>query len=119
MTERPPAIPSLQHPEDRRRYATCVCDKPIKTSAFGWVHQVNSWVSLGSCERARPKVSVPVVGPRLLPTDGDVHVWLDTGSGFGYARRATVDQLALNPSLDDGEGETAIYDLALPEPSDD
>jgi hypothetical protein len=67
----------------------------------------------------RPPAIVPVVGPRPLPADGDVDVWMDTGSGFGYARRATVDQLALNPSSDDGEGEAAIYDLTLPESSDD
>lgn len=53
--------------------------------------------------------SVPVVGPRELPKDGPVRVWIDGGSGPGH--KIEVRPADLAPSeLDDGRGPTAIYD---------
>lgn len=56
--------------------------------------------------------SVLVVGPRELPRNGQVEVWIDAGSGAGYETMVPSDLLALS-SLDDGEGVSAIYELRV------
>lgn len=54
--------------------------------------------------------SVLTVGPRDLPPGGQVPVWIDTGSGPGFARLVSVNQLTL-ADIDDGAGDSAIYNL--------
>lgn len=49
------AIPPLRYTDETRRRATCVCGQRIKDSGFGWVHEANAWVRLGSCRNAQPK----------------------------------------------------------------
>lgn len=60
---------------------------------------------------------IPVVGPRVLPTDGMAEVWIDGGSGAGYVRRVPAKRLVLDPA-DDGVGHGATYLLQRPVPSD-
>jgi hypothetical protein len=57
-------------------------------------------------------VSWPIltVGPRELPTEGKVRVWIDIGSGPGYMRDVPVDRLTLAEG-DDGQGKSAVYRL--------
>ncbi|MEU4164851.1 hypothetical protein [Actinoplanes sp. NPDC026670] len=50
------------------------------------------------------------VGPRNLPANGLVRVWIDIGSGPGYMREVRCDQLTLADE-DDGEGDSAVYRL--------
>jgi hypothetical protein len=57
--------------------------------------------------------SIPTVGPRHLPADGWARVWIDTGSGPGCEQYVRCDRLTL-AEIDDGEGDSAIYDLHLP-----
>lgn len=64
----------------------------------------------------RSRRAVLTVGPRRLPTDGWVNVWIDTGSGPGYVRQVCSDRLTL-ADADDGAGESAIYHLH-PAPAD-
>jgi hypothetical protein len=54
--------------------------------------------------------SILTVGPRPLPANGMVPVWIDTGSGPGYERQVHVDQLFLAAD-DDGQGDSAVYEL--------
>lgn len=57
-------------------------------------------------------MEVQVVGPRPLPADGPVRVWVDSGSGWGHNIEVAREYLVLSRS-DDGQGSTAIYDLAV------
>jgi hypothetical protein len=52
-----------------------------------------------------------VVGPRELDNEW-VEVWLDTGAGPGFVTRVPANRLTL-ASIDDGNGEDAIYRLRL------
>ncbi|MGX7669968.1 hypothetical protein [Plantactinospora sp. DSM 117369] len=53
-----------------------------------------------------------VVGPRELPADGRVRVWVDSGSGSGQNIEVCAEHLMLSVR-DTGEGSTAIYDLRV------
>lgn len=52
------------------------------------------------------------VGPRELPDDGMVRVWVDHGSGAGHEITVPVRHLVL-AELDNGSGTTAIYALGV------
>lgn len=53
---------------------------------------------------------IVVVGPRKLPRDGRVRVWMDSGSGGGSHIDVLPQHLALAES-DSGEGTVALYNL--------
>ncbi|BEL06411.1 hypothetical protein Q0Z83_046020 [Actinoplanes sichuanensis] len=59
--------------------------------------------------------SILVVGPRDLPADGLVSVWIDSGSGPGYTRQVRATDLSLSSKHDDGRDDDAIYALTLAE----
>ncbi|MBO3736957.1 hypothetical protein [Actinoplanes flavus] len=54
--------------------------------------------------------SILVTGPRELPPAGPVTVWIDAGSGPGYARQVWASDLTVS-ELDDGQGTSAVYAL--------
>ncbi|MFY1670850.1 hypothetical protein ACN27G_12910 [Plantactinospora sp. WMMB334] len=55
---------------------------------------------------------VMVVGPRTLPADGPVKVWIDLGSGPGRELLVRSEHLRLSVQ-DSGDGPTALYDLRV------
>ncbi|GIF03203.1 hypothetical protein Asi03nite_07410 [Actinoplanes siamensis] len=55
-----------------------------------------------------------VVGPRDLPADGHVTVWIDTGSGPGYEITVAATDLDMVDS-DQGNSNDRIYSLAIRE----
>lgn len=55
---------------------------------------------------------VKVVGPRELPSNGRVRVWMDSGSGPGFEMKVLPEHLTLAES-DDGQGAQAVYDLTV------
>jgi hypothetical protein len=57
---------------------------------------------------------VLVVGPRKLPADGQVTVWVDAGSGPGYEIAVPVRDLA---PVEDNHGDEAArtYQVAVRE----
>ncbi|GGK00476.1 hypothetical protein GCM10010123_32980 [Pilimelia anulata] len=52
--------------------------------------------------------TILAVGPRELPADGIVRVWVDTGSGCGREIAVTADRLVI-ADLDNGRGTSAVY----------
>ncbi|GAA4924248.1 hypothetical protein [Actinoplanes utahensis] len=54
------------------------------------------------------------MGPRELPCDGWVDVWIDSGAGPGHTRRVRTCRLELAADLDDGQGTSAFYMLYHP-----
>ena len=64
----------------------------------------------GAGFRRRP---ILTVGPRVLPEDRWVRVWIDTGSGPGSVRKVPTERLTL-AEVDDGEGPHAFYRLHHP-----
>ncbi|MFY1704691.1 hypothetical protein ACN28G_23680 [Micromonospora sp. WMMA1923] len=53
------------------------------------------------------------VGPRELPQNGTVQVWVDAGSGSS-GQRIVVPVTSLQPDDNDhGEGKTALYILRM------
>lgn len=53
---------------------------------------------------------IVVVGPRELPEEGRVRVWMDSGSGGGSHVEVLPEHLAL-AECDDGNGTVALYNL--------
>lgn len=53
---------------------------------------------------------VLMVGPREPPRQGQVWVWIDSGSGPGHKISVHPGDLTLS-ELDDGQGRAAIYNL--------
>ncbi|MDG4764577.1 hypothetical protein O7632_10750 [Solwaraspora sp. WMMD406] len=53
---------------------------------------------------------VLVVGPRQLPEDSVVKVWIDSGSTGGGTIQVRRDRLTL-AEIDSGEGSVAIYQM--------
>lgn len=60
------------------------------------------------------KGTILVVGPRELPDDGPVRVWMDTGSGAGAMVMVAARDLRV-ADLDDGQGASATYALRVRE----
>lgn len=58
--------------------------------------------------------AILAVGPRDLPTDGTVQVWIDSGNTVGRNISVPVDELQV-ADMDDGESDAAIYVLGVPE----
>lgn len=59
--------------------------------------------------------SILAIGPRELPANGVVTVWLDAGSGSS-GQRITVSVKDLQVAkLDSGHGMSAIYELSTPQ----
>lgn len=54
--------------------------------------------------------AILVVGPRELPSEGEVRVWLDTGSRSGYEISVPARDLTV-ADMDDGKGTSAVYAL--------
>lgn len=54
---------------------------------------------------------IVVVGPRKLPKEGRVRVWMDSGSGGGAHIGVLPEHLVL-AECDDGTGTVALYNLA-------
>lgn len=55
--------------------------------------------------------AILAVGPRELPDEGTVLVWLDSGSGTGHEVPVPVGHLQV-AEMDDGQGASAIYALS-------
>ncbi|MEV6845030.1 hypothetical protein [Actinoplanes sp. NPDC051411] len=55
-------------------------------------------------------IAVLVVGPRELPDDGFVRVWIDSGSTAGAEIPVPAANLTLADE-DDGRGSAAVYAL--------
>jgi hypothetical protein len=58
--------------------------------------------------------AILAVGPRDLPADGLIQVWLDSGSGSGHEVVVSAPDLAV-ADLDDGQGRSALYTLRVRE----
>jgi hypothetical protein len=57
-------------------------------------------------------VAMLAVGPRNLPDDGWVRVWVDSGSAAGREIPVPVESLRL-ADLDDGRSGSAIYTIDI------
>ena len=58
--------------------------------------------------------AILAVGPRELPDDGLIQVWVDSGSGSGHEITVPATDLAV-AEQDDGRGTSAIYALRVRE----